>query len=159
MSTPSHEGWIERQIQEAIARGEFDDLPGAGRPLRGLDDRDPDWWVKQMMAREHLDMSDAVPPVFQLRREHAAFPESLADIATEADVREVLRDYNARVLAELRRPTFGKASPPLAPRADVEELVGQWRALRAQRAPAPQDEGEAASPSPPRSWWRRLLRR
>jgi hypothetical protein len=30
----------ERKIKEAIERGEFDDLPGAGRPL-DLDDLDP----------------------------------------------------------------------------------------------------------------------
>jgi len=30
----------ERKIEQAIARGEFDDLPGAGRPL-DLDDVDP----------------------------------------------------------------------------------------------------------------------
>ncbi len=159
MSVPSHEGWIDKQIREAIERGEFDDLPGAGKPLRGLEDRDPDWWVKQLMAREGLDASDALPPVFRLRREHAGFPESLAEVRTEADVREILRDYNERVLAELRRPTFGKASPPLAPRADVETLVEQWRELRAQRAPAPADEGEAEPPSPRRPWWRRLWRR
>jgi len=28
----------ERKIEEAIARGEFDDLPGAGRPLELADD-------------------------------------------------------------------------------------------------------------------------
>ena len=160
MSTPSHEGWIDRQIREAIDRGEFDDLPGAGKPLRGLDDRDPDWWVKRMMEREGLDSSDALPPVFQLRREHAAFPGSLVDVATEEGVREILRDYNARVLAELRRPTFGPASPPIAPRADVEVLVEQWRQLRVQLAPTPTDEGAPEPPSPRRpSWWRRLRRR
>lgn len=161
MNVPSHEGWIDRQIREAIDRGEFDDLPGAGKPLRGLDNRDPDWWVKQMMEREGLSAADALPPVFQLRREHATFPESLVEVATEEDVREILRDYNTRVLAELRRPTFGKASPPLAPRADVEELVAQWRrlrALRAERDPGPVEEGEAAPPSPRRPWWRRMRR-
>ena len=181
MSVPSHEGWIDRQIREAIERGEFDDLPGAGKPLRGLEDRDPDWWVKQLMAREGLDASDALPPVFRLRREHAGFPDSLADVVTEDAVREILRDYNQRVVAELRRPTFGRASPPLAPRADVETLVEQWRALRDARcasssgtggearcasssgtgggAMAPAGVGEAEPPSPRRSWWRRLLRR
>lgn len=29
--------WIEQKIQEAIAKGEFDNLPGAGKPL-DLDD-------------------------------------------------------------------------------------------------------------------------
>jgi hypothetical protein len=38
---------VEKQIREAQERGEFDNLPGAGKPLRGIDaDRDdPDWWV------------------------------------------------------------------------------------------------------------------
>ena len=31
---------VERKIEEAIARGELDNLPGAGRPL-DLDDLDP----------------------------------------------------------------------------------------------------------------------
>ena len=58
------ESLVERQIREAQERGEFDNLPGAGKPLRGLDGReDPDWWVKQMMQREGLDMADALPPV------------------------------------------------------------------------------------------------
>ena len=29
--------WIERKIQDAMAKGEFDNLPGAGQPLT-LDD-------------------------------------------------------------------------------------------------------------------------
>lgn len=79
MGVPPYEGWVERQIREATERGEFDDLPGAGRPLRGIESSDPDWWVKGMMAREGLDSSDALPPVLQLRREAAGYPQSLAD--------------------------------------------------------------------------------
>ena len=46
------ENWespVERAIREAQERGEFDNLPGAGKPLRNLgspDVEDPDWWVK-----------------------------------------------------------------------------------------------------------------
>lgn len=36
-SFPGLDALVERRIAEAIARGEFDDLPGAGRPL-ALDD-------------------------------------------------------------------------------------------------------------------------
>jgi hypothetical protein len=32
-----YEDWIERQIREAQERGAFDDLPGAGKPIPGLD--------------------------------------------------------------------------------------------------------------------------
>ncbi len=43
----------ERRIQDAIRKGEFDDLPGQGRPLEGLDrPYDPHWWVKEWLARE-----------------------------------------------------------------------------------------------------------
>ena len=43
----------ERKIEEAIARGEFDNLPGAGRPL-DLDDEDPLWPEEVRMARRIL---------------------------------------------------------------------------------------------------------
>ena len=31
----SRRKWVDLQIQQAMARGEFDDLPGAGKPIRG----------------------------------------------------------------------------------------------------------------------------
>ena len=36
-----------------MARGEFDDLPGAGKPIPNLND-DPLWWVKKFVERERL---------------------------------------------------------------------------------------------------------
>lgn len=158
------ESWVEKQIREAQERGEFDNLPGAGKPLTGLDSPDPDWWVKKMMAREGLDMADALPPVMQLRREHAGFPESLLDVRSEDDVREVLRDYNARVVDDRRRPAMGKASPVWAPTVDVETMVERWRGLRAEQAAAlAGDVGQGAgassavSEATPRRkrWWHR----
>jgi hypothetical protein len=35
----SFETWVEHQISKGLERGDFDDLPGAGRPLPY---RDPD---------------------------------------------------------------------------------------------------------------------
>ncbi|MEV4218944.1 DUF1992 domain-containing protein [Nonomuraea sp. NPDC049725] len=41
------ESWVDRQIREAQERGEFDDLPGAGKPLPGADKPyDEHWWIK-----------------------------------------------------------------------------------------------------------------
>ena len=154
---PRYESWVERQIREAAERGEFDDLPGAGKPLRGLDDPDPDWWVRRKMAAEGIDAADALPPALALRRERAGYPESLVEVTREESVREILRDYNARVLEERRRPTFGRASPILAPTVDVEQVAEQWRALRAARAVEdhlPPDPAEG-SPAPRRRWWQR----
>jgi hypothetical protein len=49
----THLPYVERKIREAIARGEFDDLPGSGDPIPDLDD-DPMWWVKKWVERERL---------------------------------------------------------------------------------------------------------
>lgn len=111
------------------------------------------------MAREGLDSSDALPPVLQLRREAAGYPQSLAEERHEADVRELLRDFNRRVLDERRRPTFGPTAPPLAPTVDVEQMVAAWRRLREARAVVPTSEEATGSPPSPRRWWRRLLGR
>ena len=131
------ESLVERQIRESQERGEFDNLPGAGKPLRGLDGReDPDWWVKQMMQREGLDMADALPPVMGLRKEAAGFPHSLLDLRTEESVRAVLEDFNRRVKLDRLRPAVGPFPPMLARTVDVDELTTQWKALRAERQAA-----------------------
>lgn len=56
MPTEGHfESFAEMQIRQAIERGEFDDLPGAGQPLADLGPvHDPDWWARRLVARERL---------------------------------------------------------------------------------------------------------
>jgi hypothetical protein len=138
------ESLVERQIREARERGEFDNLPGAGKPLTGLGgDDDPDWWVKQLIRREGLDMSGALPPVISLRKEAAGFPHSLLDLRTEESVRAVLEDFNRRVRRDRLRPAVGPFSPVIAPTVDVDALVEHWRELRAacpahEARPAPE---------------------
>jgi hypothetical protein len=45
----------ENRIREAMENGEFDDLPGLGKPIPGIDEPyDPNWWVKQWFRREKL---------------------------------------------------------------------------------------------------------
>ena len=95
-----YESLAERRIREAQERGEFDNLPGAGKPLDLGDPYDEDWWLKSVLRRENLDGSAVLPPALLLRKEAAGFPESLSGIASEAAVREVLHDYNRRVKAD-----------------------------------------------------------
>ncbi|MDO5629038.1 MAG: DUF1992 domain-containing protein [Mobilicoccus sp.] len=159
------ESWIDRQIREATERGEFSNLPGEGRPLDLSDVDDPDWWTKRFMAREKLDTSATMPPVLQLRAEHATFPESLAEVRREEDVREILADYNRRVVADRLRPVVGRAMPAVAPRVDVDAMVSRWRDLRTVRAEAEAQAAVEAPPTAPQpeprrrwsplTWWRR----
>ncbi len=127
--------WIEDKIRQAIARGDFDNLPGAGKPLHLSDVDDPDWWVKQLAKREGLDFSAAVPTVIALRRERDTFPDSLDDLATEESVRAVLSDYNRRVVEDRRRPALGRGLPIVARLVDVDDMVEQWRARRGEERP------------------------
>ena len=126
--------WVDQTIAQAERQGAFDNLSGAGKPLRDVDVRnDPDWWVKSLIERERLDLSGAMPGVMQLRREKATYPESLLELSDEAVVRDRLEDFNARVLADRRRPHAGPGSPPVVGRVDVEEMVQAWHSLRAER--------------------------
>ena len=159
-----YESVVERQIREAQERGEFDNLPGAGKPLKGLGESDdPDWWVRQLVQREGLDMTGAMPPVMALRKEAAGFPESLLDLRTEESVRAVLEDYNRRVKLDRLRPAVGPFPPMLARTVDVDDLVAQWQVLRAEHLEAARPAEAARSPVSPvapresGSWWQRLL--
>jgi hypothetical protein len=50
--SPRPESHIDRVINEAIERGEFEDLPGEGKPLPSAGIRDdPDWWVRSWVER------------------------------------------------------------------------------------------------------------
>jgi hypothetical protein len=50
------ESACDRLIREAMERGEFDDLPGAGKPIPGRGEPyAPNWWVKSFVERERSD--------------------------------------------------------------------------------------------------------
>jgi hypothetical protein len=160
MERPRYESPVERAIREAQERGEFDDLPGAGRPLDLRHTDDPMWWVRGLAEREQLDFTGALPPAIAFRKEAATFPESLVDLATETSVRAVLEDYNSRVRRDRLRPPDPRMPQLLAPTVDVDELVERWRALRAASQPPEVDPGVTSGEARARRpWWRRRRRR
>jgi hypothetical protein len=126
--TMEQRGWIaETAIQQAMRRGDFDDLPGAGKPLTGLRDiHDPDWWIKQKIQREQL--TGLGPPALTLRVENQHLTERLDAMASEQDVRSALDDFNSRVI-EARRQLLG-GPPVVTPTRDVEAEVEAWRRRR-----------------------------
>lgn len=165
MSQPYWESPVDRQIREAQERGDFDNLPGAGKPLDLGDLDDPDWYVKRLAKRENLDLSGALPGALGLRKEAAGYPDSLVDVASEKNVRDILQDYNRRVLADRLRPAVGNLPPLLARTVDVDAMVERWRELRAaveaERAKERARLAAEQAPEPERrtGWLARLLRR
>ena len=155
---------VEAQIRAAQERGDFDNLPGKGKPLHLPEVYDPDWWVKSYVRREGIDTSALVHPTIALRREADTFPESLAVLTTEEQVRAVLDDFNRRVVVEWRRPMTGPGLPVVARQVAVELMVEQWRELRAEieRVEAERADVEGAGGSAPPSSigvWRRVAAR
>ena len=154
---------VEAQIRAAQERGDFDDLPGKGKPLKLPEVHDPNWWIKSYVQREGIDTSALVHPTIALRREADTFPESLAELTTHEQVRAVLEDFNRRVVAEWRRPVTGPSLPVVARQVAVDPMVERWRALRAEVEGAERDgAGSRTSPDvapQPARWWRRLAAR
>jgi hypothetical protein len=159
-----YESLIDRQIRMAQERGDFDDLPGKGKPLAGLDGPDDEnWWVRRFVEREGVPAEALLPTPLQLRKEAERLPETVRDLPTEEAVRAIVSELNRRIVEWLRAPS-GPAVP-LRP-VNADEIVGTWRAANERRAasPAPDTKGGAlpereGADAPRQPWWRRLLRR
>src|SRR5437867_383234 len=97
------EQWVDLQIRQAVERGDFDDLPGYGKPIAGLSaEHDPDWWLKQLVEREQIHV---LPPALAIRRDDAELHDVLDRLATEARVRREVTDFNERVRKALYSTT------------------------------------------------------
>ncbi|WP_263092099.1 J-domain-containing protein [Curtobacterium sp. RIT-PI-V] len=143
------------QIEEAERRGVFEGNPYHGKPLPGNDGQhDPDWWIRSKIERE--DIRGIAPPALALRTEDAELDDALDALSTEADVRDVLVDFNARV-KEARRQLLG-GPPVVTPLRDVDDEVVAWRDRREARlaeAAAAAAALAAGSDDGRRRWWRR----
>jgi hypothetical protein len=156
-----YESVVEQRIREAQEQGAFDDLPGAGRPLRGLHGpQDENWWVRSYLEREGLPADVLLPTPLRLRREIDRLPETVRDMETEREVRDTVAALAARVAQWLRFPDGPQVAVRM-PRAD--EVVAGWRAERAGRTapPAARDAEVPARAEAPRRrrWLGRLLGR
>ncbi|MGO4593169.1 DUF1992 domain-containing protein [Leifsonia sp. 2TAF2] len=121
---------IENSIQQAIRRGEFDNLPGAGKPLPGLTGtHDPDWWIRRKIEREQL--TGLGPPALLLRTEDKELEAKLDRLASESAVREHLETFNRRIV-EARRQLQG-GPPVVTPTRDVDAELERWRQRRQER--------------------------
>ncbi len=145
---------VDVAIQQAIRRGDFDNLPGAGKPIPGLGaSNDPDWWIRRKIERERL--TGLGPPALTLRTEYAELGARLDELSRESDVREYLEDFNHRVI-EARRQLLG-GPPVVTPTVEIDEWVENWRARRqAAMHPAPRARDDELEERRTRwAFWRR----
>lgn len=155
--TAEEEVWevANSALDAAFARGDFDNLTYSGKPIPGLGtNQDPDWWVKGMMEREKI--SGVGPPALMLRKEDAELESTLDALRSPVQVRELLDDFNARIINARRQLNGGP--PVITKLRDVAAEVQAWEQRSLLRA-------AAVTPTPVQdrttrpSWIKRLFHR
>jgi hypothetical protein len=123
-----YESSIDRQLREAQERGEFDNLPGAGKPLPDAGrEYDEDWWVKDWLRREGAE-AGVLPPSLQLRKEAEDLAALVDRRPTEAAVRQLVTSLNEQI--RKARAGLMDGPPVLLPPFDVEDVVRGWHERR-----------------------------
>lgn len=88
-----------------------------------------DWWIRRKIQTEQL--GGLGPPAIMLRIENAELDSRLDGRSSEDDVRELVADFNRRVI-EARRQLLGRP-PVVTPTRDIEAELSAWHERRQQR--------------------------
>jgi hypothetical protein len=118
----------EQRIREAQRAGLFDNLPGLGRPIPGIDQPlEENWWLKRKLRAEGLSV---LPPILEVRLEIEKTLEAIGRLSHETAVRRRLAALNEKIRAANASPVTG----PLVSVAvlDVEAVVERWRRQRGE---------------------------
>jgi len=99
---------VERQIQEALERGEFDNLPGKGRPLQIEDDSHIPEDLR--LAYKILKNADCLPPELQLKKEIRQMEDLLESLPDEREKYMLMKKINYMIM---KLNMMGKRSPLL----------------------------------------------
>jgi hypothetical protein len=99
---------IEKRIKEAEERGEFENLPGRGRPLKLDDDsRIP---ADLRLAYKILKNADCLPPEIELQKEIRKMEDMLKNIPDEKERYLQIKRINFKIM---KLNMMGRKSPLL----------------------------------------------
>ena len=99
---------VEQRIKEAQENGEFDSLPGQGKPLALEDDSHIPEDLR--LAYKILRNADCLPPELQLKKEIRQMEDMLASIPDEKEKYRQIKRINYKIL---QLNMMGKKSPLL----------------------------------------------
>jgi len=117
------ESAVEKQIREAQERGDFDDLPGLGKPIDGLNrPHDELWWLKKLLQREELSV---LPGTLQLRRDVEEALQKVWRAPDEATVRRLVRELNEMIVKTNQTVVSGPPSD-ISP-LEIDVVLAKWR--------------------------------
>jgi hypothetical protein len=99
---------IEQKIQEAVNKGEFDNLPGRGKPLNLEDEsRIPE---DLRLAYKVLKNANCLPPEIELRKEIRQMEDMLENIPDEKEKYRQIKKINLKIM---KLNMMGHTSPLL----------------------------------------------
>ncbi len=93
---PGFEKIVEDRIQQALRRGDFEGLPGAGKRLELSDDQHIPEDLR--LAYKILKNADCLPPEIELRKEILRTEDLLAGQQDEAERYRTLKKLNYLIL-------------------------------------------------------------
>jgi len=116
----------EDQIRQAQAAGEFENLPGFGQPIPGIDEPyDENWWVREKLRREHIS---ALPPALEIARDKEQTMAGVANLASELEIRQELAALNERIHRAHFSCTWGPPCSTIP--VEIEEFLQAWKRQR-----------------------------
>ncbi len=99
---------IEKKIQDAQENGDFDDLPGKGKPIHLEDDRNIPEELR--LTYKILKNADCLPPELALRKEIRTMEDMLDKIPDEKAKYKHIKKINYKIM---QLNMMGKGSPLL----------------------------------------------
>ena len=99
---------VEQRIKEAQEKGEFDNLPGHGKPLKLEDDSHVPEDLR--IAYKILKNADCLPPELQEKKEIRQMEDLLASLPDEKERYKLIKKINFRIM---KLNMVGKKSPLL----------------------------------------------
>ncbi len=115
----------ERKIREAMARGEFDDLPGRGKPLE-MEEDVAGIPAELRMAYKILKNAGCLPPELELRKEIVALRDLVNSLEDDEERRKKPSelDFKFLKLAMMRNRPANLDAFPVYREKIVRKIVG-----------------------------------
>ncbi len=130
----------EAKIRDAIERGEFDDLPGSGRPLEL--EKDAGIPPHLRLAYKVLRNAEILPPEMESRREIYRLDRLIANTDDESELADLRRrrirsELQFNILMERRLGSLAstRSPPPLPSRSARRHLPRQFSPRAPRRLP------------------------
>lgn len=131
---PGFDKIVEERIREALRRGEFDDLPGRGEPLRLEDDGHIPEELR--LAYKILKNAGFVPPEIQLKKEIIRTEELMSGMEDAAERYRMIKRLNflimrlnamrkTRVVSEFPQHYEARAAERVSFKSDTEPVAGK----------------------------------